>query len=478
MEGVGTVPIHGASSLGELPLLEAEEAAALFLEESENSEDEEDDNNAYLSAGGTESGDEAEESELRGEILHTHDELDSDSDFDAEADDHDTPSSSLHPAIQSSSHPLPVIPSFHVEEPTDLSEASASSHVRPSSPPAASDLPFPADLSRPSTSSSSSPLAGITAPAPSSTSSRKGISLPQFMKRHSSARSIPFAKQNENSDSGDLMVKDSKDGDSESASASASGTGKMKERMKRFSRKKVVTAVGAGEATSSEMEGLQDASMIKKKRGLRKRITGARVRDDEEGEREPKMSAKSPKASGLARRRTKRDYQLDEDSSIFGIVQIEVISAAALPRLQNITRTGWDMDAFCVISFGKTVARTRVIRHNLNPVWNEKLSFHVGRVESESGFSVVFNVFDWDKITSNDHVGDCELALHDLIALSIAPDESGLFSATPDGRLAFDDFHEMRLRIARPGKEAEMPTENDPTLLIRAKFTPYGTSHH
>jgi phosphatidylserine decarboxylase len=46
-----------------------------------------------------------------------------------------------------------------------------------------------------------------------------------------------------------------------------------------------------------------------------------------------------------------------------------------------VTRTSFDMDPFVVVSFGKKVFRTRVIRHSLNPVWDEKLLFHVRRYE-------------------------------------------------------------------------------------------------
>ncbi|KAF8516527.1 hypothetical protein JB92DRAFT_2829320, partial [Gautieria morchelliformis] len=52
------------------------------------------------------------------------------------------------------------------------------------------------------------------------------------------------------------------------------------------------------------------------------------------------------------------------------------------PKLKNLTRLGWDMDPFVVVSFGKKVFRTRVIRHSLNPTWDEKLWFHVRRYES------------------------------------------------------------------------------------------------
>jgi hypothetical protein len=40
------------------------------------------------------------------------------------------------------------------------------------------------------------------------------------------------------------------------------------------------------------------------------------------------------------------------------------------------------MDPFVVISFGKKVFSTRIIRHSFNPVWDEKLLFHVRRYET------------------------------------------------------------------------------------------------
>ncbi|KAI0291457.1 hypothetical protein BC826DRAFT_1105990 [Russula brevipes] len=75
----------------------------------------------------------------------------------------------------------------------------------------------------------------------------------------------------------------------------------------------------------------------------------------------------------------------------------------ATKQLQ-VTRTGWDMDPFVVVSFGKKVFRTRIIRHFLNPVWDKKLLFHVRKYERS--FRVQFTVLDWDKLSSNDHFGD------------------------------------------------------------------------
>ena len=60
------------------------------------------------------------------------------------------------------------------------------------------------------------------------------------------------------------------------------------------------------------------------------------------------------------------------------------------------------MDPFVVISFGKKVFRTRVIRHSLNPTWDEKLIFHVRRYEFK--FKIQFPVLSWDKLSANDYI--------------------------------------------------------------------------
>lgn len=61
------------------------------------------------------------------------------------------------------------------------------------------------------------------------------------------------------------------------------------------------------------------------------------------------------------------------------------------------------MDPFVVTSLGKKTYRTRVMRHNLNPVYEEKLVFQVLR--HEANYSVTFSVMDRDQFSNNDHVG-------------------------------------------------------------------------
>lgn len=91
-------------------------------------------------------------------------------------------------------------------------------------------------------------------------------------------------------------------------------------------------------------------------------------------------------------------------------------------------RTGWDMDPFVVVSFGKKVFRTRVIRHSLSPVWEEKLLFHVRRYETN--FKIQLSILDWDKLSSNDYIGDASLNVQELIQEAPQIDEkSGLYDA-------------------------------------------------
>lgn len=128
-----------------------------------------------------------------------------------------------------------------------------------------------------------------------------------------------------------------------------------------------------------------------------------------------------------------------------------------------VTRTGWDMDPFVVISFGKKVFRTRVIRHSLNPTWEEKLLFHVRRYET--AFKVQLTVLDWDKLSSNDHVGDARFDVAELVKDAPQPDpKTGLYGEDDDGSHPMKEFH-LPLVTAK-----EMPWEAkyNPVLQFRS----------
>lgn len=92
-----------------------------------------------------------------------------------------------------------------------------------------------------------------------------------------------------------------------------------------------------------------------------------------------------------------------------------------------VTKTGFDMDPFVVVSLGRKTYRTRCIRHNLNPVYEEKMVFQI--MKHEQNYSLSFSVVDRDKLSGNDFVGTVNLPLDKLI--SVAPEadaETGLYS--------------------------------------------------
>ncbi|KAI0749177.1 phosphatidylserine decarboxylase-domain-containing protein [Daedaleopsis nitida] len=163
-----------------------------------------------------------------------------------------------------------------------------------------------------------------------------------------------------------------------------------------------------------------------------------------------------------------KGYNFNAANDILGIVLLEIQGAKDLPKLKNITRTGWDMDPFVVVSFGKKVFRTRVIRHSLNPQWDEKMLFHVRRYES--AFKVQLTVLDWDKLSSNDHVADASFDVAKLIADAPKKDEkTALYPDEEDGKRSMVDF-ELPLQA---GKELPWESKHNPTITFRAKYQPY-----
>lgn len=115
----------------------------------------------------------------------------------------------------------------------------------------------------------------------------------------------------------------------------------------------------------------------------------------------------------LRRKKKQNAYEFCGESDMLGIIFLEVVSITDLPPESNLTRTSFDMDPFVVASLGKKTYRTRRVRHNLNPVFNEKMIFQV--LSHEQYYSFSFTVIDHDKYSGNDFIASCDLPVQDMV---------------------------------------------------------------
>lgn len=159
------------------------------------------------------------------------------------------------------------------------------------------------------------------------------------------------------------------------------------------------------------------------------------LEDDEEPSDETEDSTKPEvvarrrrrmRIRGLKKRKRHQLYEFSNGSDVVGIVFLEIQKVVDLPPEKNLTRTSFDMDPFVIASLGKKTYRTRVIRHNLNPVYNEKMIFQVLR--HEQSYSMVFTVVDRDKLSGNDFIAAASIPLQDITDTSPTADpETGLY---------------------------------------------------
>lgn len=122
-----------------------------------------------------------------------------------------------------------------------------------------------------------------------------------------------------------------------------------------------------------------------------------------------------------------------------------------------------------VASLGRKTYRTRVIRHNLNPVFEEKMVFQVMR--HEHNYHLSFSVVDRDKLSGNDFVGTANLALPTVIDAAPEADmETGLYrlQEPPDASpLPTPNRSRFRLPLSRSSSSNSLNKFGRPGLTSR-----------
>ena len=177
---------------------------------------------------------------------------------------------------------------------------------------------------------------------------------------------------------------------------------------------------------------------------------------------------------GLRRKKQSSAYEFTGGSDVVGIVFLDINRITDLPPERNMMGTSFDMDPFVVASLGKKTYRTRVIRHNLNPVYNEKMIFQVLR--NEQSYSLSFTVIDRDKLSGNDFIASTVLPLKEIV--ETAPDadpETGLYALKdppdasalpPPNRSRFklplsrSSSSQSLSKLGRPGMPSKQSSQN------------------
>jgi phosphatidylserine decarboxylase len=95
-----------------------------------------------------------------------------------------------------------------------------------------------------------------------------------------------------------------------------------------------------------------------------------------------------------------------------------------------------------------------------NPVWDEKLLFHVRKYES--AFKVQLTVLDWDYLLSNHRVGAATFMVSELLVDTSQMDPvTGLYDDDADGKHPMKEF-QLPLSTA---KETPWEAERNPVIM-------------
>ncbi|KAK4452315.1 phosphatidylserine decarboxylase-domain-containing protein [Podospora aff. communis PSN243] len=131
---------------------------------------------------------------------------------------------------------------------------------------------------------------------------------------------------------------------------------------------------------------------------------------------------------GLKRKKRDNPYEfINGGSDVVGIIFLEICNITDLPPESNLTKTSFDMDPFVVASLGKKTYRTKTIRHNLNPVFNEKMIFQL--LGHEQSYQFSFTVIDRDKYSGNDFIASVNFPVKEIIDKAPKADpETGLYN--------------------------------------------------
>ncbi|CAF2102632.1 hypothetical protein HID58_019930 [Brassica napus] len=100
-----------------------------------------------------------------------------------------------------------------------------------------------------------------------------------------------------------------------------------------------------------------------------------------------------------------------------GLIRVNVVKGTNLAVRDVMTS-----DPYVILSLGQQSVKTRVIKNNLNPVWNETLMLSIP--EQMPPLKVL--VYDKDTFTTDDFMGEAEIDIQPLVSAAIAYETSSI----------------------------------------------------
>jgi phosphatidylserine decarboxylase len=179
---------------------------------------------------------------------------------------------------------------------------------------------------------------------------------------------------------------------------------------------------------------------------------------------------KSKSKSKKSKKRKAQHYELNCSNAVLGVIFLEILSITDLPPLRNMTRTGFDVDPFVIISFGRSTFRTQSKRHTLNPTYNERVIFPV--LKHEQSFSIGFTVMDKDKISTHDFVADGRFEIRPLLDLAPRPDPASMLYDLDHRSAPPAPLRKRRFRRARKARHNNLTATDFDDFMVSSSDLP------
>eukprot|EP00258_Populus_trichocarpa_P000790 XP_002299211.3 probable ADP-ribosylation factor GTPase-activating protein AGD11 [Populus trichocarpa] len=122
---------------------------------------------------------------------------------------------------------------------------------------------------------------------------------------------------------------------------------------------------------------------------------------------------------------TKKSTSLAGMVEFIGLIKVNVVKGTNLAVRDVMTS-----DPYVIISLGQQSVRTRVIKNNLNPIWNESLMLSIP--EQIPPLKVL--VYDKDTFTTDDFMGEAEIDIQPLVAAAKAYENSTITESMQLGK--------------------------------------------